>query len=313
MHQRKPTPKAAVNNSTQTSPVEDTLDIMVPVYNEPAHGVSETLRRVCATFPVNLNDHVTIIVIDDGSQPPVPNEILLIDPRIQLLRKNVNRGYGAALKSGSRHGRGAWLAIIDADGTYPVEDLAEMWKKRAGQDMVVGVRTGDIVKIPLLRVLPKLFLNRFASYMAHSRIVDLNSGMRLFKRELVAYLWSLFPDGFSFTSTLTMGSLLGGYDVLDHPINYYDRVGRSSIHPIKDTIRFFKIVMRLGVLFSPFKLFGPMALTFLTCGFLKAACHDYPLNGYIGNLAISLMICGVQVWMMGVIGEMIVHSRNLGR
>jgi hypothetical protein len=95
------------------------------------------------------------------------------------------------------------------------------------------------------------------------------------------------------------------------PIDYYRRNGKSSMRPIRDTARFFRTALRLGLLFSPMRVFGPTAVILFTVGFVKGLLHDYVLLGYIGNLAVTLMLTAMQVLMLGLLGELIVHSRSL--
>ena len=161
--------------------------------------------------------------------------------------------------------------------------------------------------------MPKWVLNMTASYMAGAEIEDLNSGMRIFSRNLCYYLWGLFPTGFSFTSTLTMGAVLGGFRVKNYPVNYYQRIGESSIQPLKDTLRFFLLIFRLGLLFAPMKIFGPVGAILLIIGAGRGFLRDYFVVGYIGNLAVITMLAAVQILMMGLLAELIVHSRRLKR
>jgi glycosyltransferase involved in cell wall biosynthesis len=288
-----------------------TLDIVIPVYNEGVEVVRATVKAVKQTF--RSMDGVTIILVDDGSDKEYDIGSLKNEEGIVFVQHEVNRGYGAALKTGILNGCAPWIGITDADGTYPVESLAVLAKDMNKCDMVVGTRTGKVREIPWSRRLPKELLNRFASYLAGERIRDLNSGLRLFSRDLSYYLWGLFPSRFSFTSTLTMGALMGGFRVREVPIDYYRRNGKSSMRPIRDTARFFRTALRLGLLFSPMRVFGPTAGILFTVGFVKGILLDYFLLGRVGNLAVTLMLTAVQVLMLGLLGELIVHSRSLRR
>jgi glycosyltransferase involved in cell wall biosynthesis len=288
-----------------------TLDIVIPIYNEGVEVVRTTVKAVKQTF--RSMDGVTIILVDDGSDKEYDIGSLKKEEGIVFVQHEVNRGYGAALKTGILNGCAPWIGITDADGTYPVESLAVLAKDMNKCDMVVGTRTGKVREIPWSRRLPKELLNRFASYLAGERIRDLNSGLRLFSRDLSYYLWGLFPSRFSFTSTLTMGALMGGFRVREVPIDYYRRNGKSSMRPIRDTARFFRTALRLGLLFSPMRVFGPTAGILFTVGFVKGILLDYFLLGRVGNLAVTLMLTAVQVLMLGLLGELIVHSRSLRR
>lgn len=287
------------------------VDIIIPVYNEALDVVEGTIGSIARHFAGSLGHQVRLLVVNDGSDPSYGLEAIAADPRVLYLSHESNRGYGQALKTGILAGDGDWIAILDADGTYPVEDLVKLFRAMEGHDMVIGVRTGEVREIPFLRRIPKAVLNTYASYMAGRSIVDLNSGMRIFSRRLAYYLWALFPSGFSFTSTLTMGAMLGGFRVREVPINYHKRVGSSSIHPVKDTVRFFRLVGRLGLIFSPKKVFYPLAFVLIAAGLVKGLAIDYARLGYIGNLALICILSGVQVFMMGLLAQLVVLSRAI--
>jgi hypothetical protein len=91
-------------------------------------------------------------------------------------------------------------------------------------------------------------------------------------------------------------------------VDYYKRTGRSSIRPIRDTQAFFKLVGWLGLFFSPMRLFSPIALALFLLGFAKGA-RDYVVTGAIGNLALYLAVAGLQIYLMGLLGELIVRKR----
>ena len=283
------------------------LDIIIPVYNEKLSEVNDILLKLKAT--IHLSEKVNIILVDDCSDVKLSLDSLVYNDNIVLLHHKTNKGYGEALKSGIRYGSAPWIAIIDADGTYPADKLRDLVERMDNADMVVGIRTGAVCQIPWPRRFPKLMLNRLASYMAGIKIEDLNSGMRVFTRELSYQLWPFFPRRFSFTSTLTMGAILGGYRVEETSIDYYKRKGNSSIQPLKDTLRFIHIIIRMGTNFHPLKLFLPIAISLFSIGFIKGFFRDFFAVGYIGNLSITFMLAALQILLMGYLGELIVTSR----
>jgi glycosyltransferase involved in cell wall biosynthesis len=287
----------------------EALDIIVPVYNEDPASVEKTIDALMDVFAHEGLVH--IILVDDGSDPAHALTHLKEREGITYLRHETNLGYGAALKTGILSGSAPWIGITDADGTYPLDAFPRLVRDMENGDMVVGVRTGNHINVPWIRRLPKYVLNRFASYFAGRRIDDLNSGLRIFTRELCYSVWALLPSGFSFTSTITMGAIMGGFRIREHPINYFKRTGKSSVRPFRDTIRFFFYACRLGMLFYPLKVFGPASGLLFVLGLLKGLLRDYMISGQIGNLAITIMLTGVQLFMMGLLGELIVHSRNL--
>lgn len=288
---------------------EHEIDFVIPVYNEDESIVLSTVDALKQALS-EVACTARIIVVNDGSADDYSLAALREREDITLVEHESNMGYGTALKSGILSGSAPWIAILDADGTYPVTSFPVLIRQLRSCDMVVGTRTGDILEIPLLRRFPKHMLNRFASIMSGRSIEDLNSGMRIFSRDLCYYLWGFFPRGFSFTSTLTMGSLMGGFRIHDVPINYYKRKGQSSIHPIKDTIRFFLLVCRLGLIFAPMRLFFPIALFIGAFGILKGCVIDYWMMGTIGNITQTSILGAIQIFMMGLIGQLIVWNRT---
>ena len=282
------------------------LDVIIPVYNEELPVVRDTIKRLRTSL--GQGNDTTIIVVDDGSDEKHGLQELESEEGIVFLRHPENRGYGSALKTGISRGTAPWIAITDADGTYPVESIPMLVKEMDKADMVVGSRTGNVREIPWLRRLPKNMLNSLASYMAGTRVRDLNTGMRVFSRELCEQLWPFFPRRFSFTSTLTMGAHLGGFRVEEKTIDYFKRTGASSISPFKDTVKFGHIILRMGIMFHPLKLFAPIAALIGLFGAAKAV-RDIIVVSHIGNLAVMTMLAALQIILMGYLAELIVYSR----
>ena len=283
------------------------ISVLIPVYNEEVAVVNRTIDA-CKT-ELSVFPDTKIVVINDGSEASYNLDQLKNNPSIIYKSHDKNRGYGTALKTGILATNSDLIAITDADGTYPIDRLKDLINATENTDMVIGIRTGKIRQIPLIRRFPKYILNQFASYIAGQRIEDLNSGMRVFKRDLAYYFWSFYPPGFSFTSTITLGAHLNNYHVKTIPIDYYKREGKSSIKPIQDTLLFFRLVFRLGLIFSPMKLFRIYALILFSIGFIKGIIIDYINHQHIGNFATILIVSSIQVFMIGLIAQLIVHNR----
>ncbi len=284
-----------------TAPLPHEITIIIPTYKEATSVVEETIGAIEKAF-LETQWQYEIIIINDGSGIGFDYNILTEKEHVHLLEHSHNKGYGAAIKTGIQHSSAPWIGITDADGTYPNWAFPELLAHTDEADMIVGIR--KLSDVPWMRQLPKFLLNRYASFLANETIVDLNSGMRLFKRELAMRFWSLYPDGFSLTSTLTMAAIGNGYTTVGVPIEYYKRQGKSSIHPIADTYRFFKIVGRLGLYFNPLRIFVPIAGTCMTVGIVKGF-RDYMVVDHIGNLSISLMLAGLQIYLLGLLAELI--------
>nr|MDA3855588.1 glycosyltransferase family 2 protein [Candidatus Woesearchaeota archaeon] len=212
------------------------------------------------------------------------------------------KGYGASLKTGILNSKFEYIAISDADGTYPVAKYHDLIKELGDYDMVVGARSWS--SISKLRLVPKYILTILSSFLAGKKIEDLNSGMRIFKKEMSKQFWNLYPNGFSFTSTITMGAFTSGYEVKYVPIDYYKRDGKSHIHPIKDTIGFFTLVSRLTLYFNPIRFFMPLSFILLILAIARGI-RDYLVTESLGGLTLVLFFMSFQVFFFGLLAEII--------
>ncbi len=241
------------------------VSVVIPAYDEEA-GVGqqvEAVRRVLQSHGITHE----IIVVDDGSQDHTAEEAARAQARV--LRHVKNRGYGASLKTGIMAARYEAIAITDADGTYPADQIPGLLAKLETADMVVGARTGEKVEIPWVRKPGKLVLGWLANRIAGQSIPDLNSGLRVFWRDCALQYFSVLSNKFSFTSTITLALLADDYQVVYHPINYYQRIGKSKIVP-RHFLEFTILVIRMAMLFQPLKVFVPLVLTFGSIGMVKA-------------------------------------------
>jgi glycosyltransferase involved in cell wall biosynthesis len=275
------------------------VTFIIPCFNEEPATLARTLERLREGANVSGWAH-EILVVDDASTRFAYNEGDLGGGR--LIRHKKNRGYGAALSTGLRHATFEWIGIIDADGTYPGEKFAEMLRLAEEYDMIIGARPWG--QINWLRRIPKRFLTWLASFLADFPIPDLNSGMRLFRRKIYDDKRRLYPERFSFSSTLTMVSLTGDYETCFLDIEYLERVGRSSIHPLKDPLRFGYQLLRLSLYFRPLRFFIPLAGVI---GVLAVArgLRDLSLTNHFGGLTLVLVFMAFQVFFFGLIAEVI--------
>lgn len=246
------------------------LSALIPCYNEQA-----SIERTVAEIEQVIEGlDAEIIVVNDGSSDGSHTILqkLADDGRILLLRHPINRGYGTALKTGIRAATSNNIAIMDADGTYPIEKIPMMFEryKQENLDMIIGSRTGENVNYPLIKKIPKFFITKFAEYISGEKIIDINSGLRIFRKDVALQFFNIIPSGFSFTTTITMSMLSKGYFVDYEPIDYFEREGKSKIHPIKDTIGFFSLLIRIVMYFNPLRFFMPFVimLGLISVGFI---------------------------------------------
>ncbi|HEY9858162.1 MAG TPA: glycosyltransferase family 2 protein [Candidatus Obscuribacterales bacterium] len=290
--------KFAITSSASNYP---TFSLILPVYNEEQH-VAITLENLHQHFKDAGYDY-EIIVVDDGSTDRT-GQILKALSEIRLIQHSQNRGYGAALKTGIRHAKYSLIVITDADGTYPNERILELVDLAQQADMVVGARIGENVKYSNLRKIPKWFLLHFAQWITNCRIPDINSGMRVFHKEIAVRFLNILPNTFSFTTTITLAMLTNNYVVQYVPIDYYHRVGKSKIKPIRDTLRFLQLILRTGVYFAPLRIFLPVASIFFL-GFLFTLIQDIFVREDLTERTMILFIAATQIGMFALLADMI--------
>jgi glycosyltransferase involved in cell wall biosynthesis len=284
-----------------TYPVTSPFSLIVPVYNE-ALCIAQTLDEFQVIL-TTANCQYEIIVVNDGSTDGTAN-ILQHYPQVRVIEHNRNQGYGAALKTGIRYAQYPLIVITDADGTYPNDRIPELVGLAENADMVVGARIGVNVKYSKLRSIPKWFLVRFAEWITRQPIPDLNSGLRVFRKSVVERFLTILPDGFSFTTTITIAMLTNRYFVKYVPIDYRYRVGKSKIQPIRDTLRFWQLILRTGIYFAPLRVLLPIAGVFLI-SFLYTALEDIFVRQDLTERTLILFIATTQFSLFALLADMI--------
>jgi glycosyltransferase involved in cell wall biosynthesis len=282
------------------------VTIVVPVHNE-IESIEGTLTALCDLREA-LTDNLEIILVDDGSCDGT--EKLLAakpEPDWRVIRHRERRGYGRSLKSGIAAAAYDVIAITDADGTYPIEKLPTLIKELRDNDcdMVVGARTGKSVKIPLARRPARWVLQRLANFLSGKKIPDLNSGMRVMRKTSLEKFIRILPDGFSFTTTLTLGMLTNGCDVKFLPIDYHQRKGHSKIRPIYDTLNFLQLIARTVLYFNPLRIFMPLSLILALLAFVilgaSLVLFDRAMDVTFG----VVLMTAVMVLTIGLLADLI--------
>ena len=289
------------------------VTVVVPVYNEErgVEGVFERLSKVDLGAPVEL------LAINDGSKDQTGAKLAELLTRLPMLRVVTHRnnmGYGAALKTGFTHAKNDVVVITDADGTYPedrIRDLLDCIDD--GAEMAVGARLGENVSIPLLRRPPKWVLRKLASFLAGTEIPDLNSGLRAFRRELVLAYRPILPQGFSFTTTITLASLTNAHRVDYVEVDYAKRAGKSKIRPIHDTLAFTALIIRTVLYFNPLKIFYPVAFM---VGILLTGSLYYDLfvdatAPNLGDKSVLLFVALIQILSVGLLADLMEKRSRL--
>ncbi len=286
------------------------VSMILPAYDEE-QGIGPVLDQL-HTVMAQTGRPYEILVVDDGSRDGTAEAVLCYiaaNPShpVIALRHHANRGYGAAIKTGIRHARYDILCITDADGTYPNERIPDLLARleEGRADMVVGARTGNHVRIPPLRRPAKWAIGQLANLVAGGKIPDLNSGLRIFRRDVAMEFFDILPDGFSFTTTITLGMLTNGYLVEYAPIDYHARVGKSKIRPIHDTLNFIQLILRIALYFAPLKLFLPLSLLLVVLGLVWGIFSITILDELADVSTLIIEMAAVQIAVIGLLAELI--------
>jgi len=201
------------------------VSIVIPAFNEEK-AIKKILLELTETMQKSRLDY-EIVFVDDGSYDNTA-QIACRFPKVNLIRNVVNRGVGAAHKIGLRQAKGEIVVTIDADGTYPAQSIPELIQSLKQYDMLIGWRQREVKRPIFVYRTVKLILNKVVSFLMGKKILDLNSGLRAFKKEIAEKFFNIFPDSHSWASTLTISFLASGYSVGYIPINYRERLGKSS-------------------------------------------------------------------------------------
>lgn len=276
------------------------MSVVIPAYNE-APNIADVVAGVRAV--IRASDEV--IVVDDGSSDGTGAAAGEAGARV--LTHAYNIGNGAALKTGIRGARGEHVVLMDGDGQHDPTDIPRLVKSLDAYHMVVGARTAASAT-DLHRDVANRVFNGFATYLAKKRIEDLTSGFRALRGHIAKQFAYLLPNTFSSPSTLTLGVIRAGYAVQYLPIVTRRRKGTSKIRPVRDAIRFFLIMLKISTLFSPLRVFLPVAGVFFGLG-LAYYLFTYATARRFTNMSALLISSGVLTFLMGLISEQIAQLR----
>ncbi len=284
------------------------LSVVIPVYNE-AGCIRETVATLSGILTGRI-ENVEIIVVDDGSTDGTSEILADSETPFRLVRHDVNKGYGASLKTGIRAAVYDLVVTTDADGTYPLEDIPMLYSHMTESedlppDMVVGARTGEHVKIPWVRKPAKWFIGKLANYLTGTKIPDINSGLRLFRKEDAIKFFRILPSGFSFSTTITLAMLTNHMRVKYVPINYMQRTGKSKIRPIRDTLNFVSLIIRTILYFNPLKVFVPVSLLLFAASLGVFVYSALALPRILDATVTTLFIAGLQTLAIGMLADII--------
>jgi glycosyltransferase involved in cell wall biosynthesis len=273
------------------------LSIILPARNE-APVLADLLPRIRTLHPT-----AEVLVVDDGSTDSTA--AVAAGAGARVIRHPRSLGNGAAVKSGARAAGGSHLVFLDADGQHPPEDISRLLESlEQGYAMAVGARDAGSQQNGL-RATANWVYNWLASWMVGQRVRDLTSGFRAVHAETFRRFLYLLPNGFSYPTTITMAFFRAG-----HPVDYVPfhapsrKANRSHLRPFRDGAKFFLIIFRIGVLYSPLKLFLPVSAVLFLLGCVRYA-DTYLTSGLLTNMSVLLWITAVITFLIGLVSEQI--------
>ncbi len=290
-----------------------TLSVVIPAYNEE-DGIQEIMQRILSVrselATVGVAD-LELIIVDDGSSDQTP-ALVEAEPGARLIRHARNGGYGAALKTGFAAAKGEWIGFMDADGTYPPEYYPALFQAAVNEeaDIVIGSRmAGAKSEMPPVRRLGNLIFARLVSLISARHITDSASGMRIFKKSILSTIYPL-PDGLNLTPVMSTRALHEKLHMVEVPIPYSERVGRSKLSVVNDGMRFAQSIIWTALNYNPVR---PLGLVGLVALLIAAAVgvglvverfmgvvEVSPLGAFALFSALVLAVAGVSVMTLGM-------------
>lgn len=272
------------------------VSVVIPAKNEELTiaEVVQSIRR--------LKSIDEVLVVNDGSDDRTAEMAECAGAKV--ISHPYSKGNGAAVKTGALNARGDLIVFMDADGQHSANDIDRLLSRMSkGYDMVVGARGGSS-QASLGRGLANKLYNRLASYMTGHRIEDLTSGFRVVRASRFREFLSLLPNGFSYPTTSTMAFFRAGYSVAYEPIRAEKRVGKSHIRIMRDGLRFLLIIFKIGMLYSPLKIFFPVAMLHGIIG-IGYYAFTYISQGRLSLATVFMLTSCVTIFLIGLVSEQI--------
>ncbi len=288
-----------------------TLSIVIPAYNEE-DGIEQIIERVLSVRAglARMNIALEFIVVDDGSHDRTA-QLISEHREVCLIRHLKNRGYGAAIKTGFRYASGEYLAFLDADGTYPPECFPELCRVAIDQkaDLIVGSRMGGAKSdMPLTRRVGNFAYARLLSLIGNVAVRDTASGMRIIRKDILARLYPL-PDGLDFTPAMSTRAIHENLKIVEVPIPYAERIGRSKLSVVRDGVRFANTIVWTALAYNPVRILGLAALALFALALLvglyivglrlSGVVTLNPWQVYALFIATVLSVVGISIFTLG--------------
>ena len=279
------------------------ISVIIPGYNEEM-AIGKVLDDVTLVMKEHGYDF-EIIVVDDGSTDRTAE--IVNSKGVKLIKHMINKGVGAARKTGILNSSGEIIAMLDADGTYPAGSIPDLLRYIPEYDQVIGCRNKEQGSLRILRQPIKWAMFKLASFLVKQKIPDLNSGFRVFKKEILLKYLYLIPNGFSCVSTMTLAFLCNGYTVKYIPIEYHKRIGKSKFRIFVDTRDFLFTIIRIIMYFNPLRVFVPLSSFLFMLGIIKTT-YDvfFSTVGRMQESDVVILLSAIIIFIFGLLADLIV-------
>ncbi len=272
--------------------------VVIPAFDEEA-GIAAVLERLAG------HGFLEVIVVDDGSRDGTAERAARAGARV--VRHPYNKGNGAAVKTGVREAKGEVVLLMDADGQHDPDEAQALYGPIGEYDMVIGARKAR--DQGAVRALGNGIFTLLASWLTGRPIPDLTSGYRAARRERLLEVLHLLPNGFSYPTTSCLAFLKAGFSVSFVPIQARPRIGTSKIKVLRDGVRFLLIIFKIVTLYSPLRVFFPIALVSFVAGAAYGVWNVLHA-GKIPMGAALLIQLAVVVFLFGLISEQIAAAQE---
>lgn len=292
-----------VTTSITPMPTAAPVSIVIPAFNEE-NGLPDVLTHLRSWQERGAE----IIVVDDGSTDNTAR--VAAEAGVRVIRHRNNKGYGASLKAGIRAAEREIVITFDADGQFDTNDIEKLVAALNDCDMAVGVRPQGAGS-PTIRKPGKWLLGKTANYLAQTEIPDLNCGFRALRVETAKRFLNLLPNGFSFTTTLTLAMFKDGYNVAYLPITIQPRTTGVSRVRVADGLNTLLLIIRIIALFDPLKVFLPASGLLALIGILYWVLDSVSLRRLnIPSGAVILIVSAIMVFMFGILADQVSAIRR---
>ena len=290
------------------------ITVLVPAWNE-AESIPVLHREIVAALEA-LGQSWEVLYVDDGSRDGTDQAIAslaAVDPRVRGVSLRRNFGKSAALATGFELARGEWVVTMDADLQDDPAELKRLVEQlESGYDLVSGCKQSR--KDPITKTVPSRLFNAVTSWAAGIRLHDFNCGFKIYRREVTQAI-EVYGEFHRFLPALAHWA---GFRVGEVPVRHRARrYGKSKFGAARFINGFLDLMSAAFISTSalkPLHVFGRIGLLFLTLGAADGAWFVWQwANGEPMRVrpmmlfGMALAVIGIQLILMGLLGEMIAH------